>query len=183
MVPKQATINFFSFFELRKRCPKNQIKELEYFYSKHLKYRERLLILKKDAPVIDWEYYRQNVRSKNVPIVNELEKQYKSFCVPYPEDIYAKKFDELKAIVEVEVAEFIKQSNQRIAKYEERIATLKSMLPYDQMTWEDYCNLCPEEAPDFLNKPTFWPHNKEEQIGYVENEEDVMRRLYYKDYV
>lgn len=36
------------------------------------------------------------------------------------------------------------------------------------MTMEDFKDAYPEEALDPINKPTFWPHNKEEQLDYVD---------------
>lgn len=41
------------------------------------------------------------------------------------------------------------------------------MLPYDQMTMEDFKDALPELAVDPINKPTFWPHTPEEQLGHV----------------
>lgn len=35
------------------------------------------------------------------------------------------------------------------------------------MTMEDFKDAHPEIAIDPINKPTFWPHNEEEQLDYV----------------
>lgn len=43
------------------------------------------------------------------------------------------------------------------------IDALNSLLPFDQMTMEDFIDAYPSHGPDFLNRPTFWPHNPEEQ--------------------
>lgn len=37
------------------------------------------------------------------------------------------------------------------------------MLPFDQMTLEDFIDAYPSHGPDFLNRPTFWPHGAEDQ--------------------
>lgn len=34
------------------------------------------------------------------------------------------------------------------------------------MTLEDVKDMFPDQALDPLNKPTFWPHNPEEQLDY-----------------
>lgn len=65
----------------------------------------------------------------------------------------------------MEIKDFIKTSNEKIANYKEIYENLKSLVPFDQMTIEDYMETFPAYAPDFLNKPTFWPHNIEEQIN------------------
>lgn len=36
------------------------------------------------------------------------------------------------------------------------------------MTMEDFRDAHPDIAIDPLNKPTFWPHNAEEQLDYVD---------------
>ncbi|XP_039148877.1 nucleolar protein dao-5 isoform X2 [Drosophila simulans] len=38
------------------------------------------------------------------------------------------------------------------------------MRPYAEMTMEEFCFARPHLAPDFINKPTFWPHTPEEQM-------------------
>lgn len=55
------------------------------------------------------------------------------------------------------------ESNDRICCYTAEIEALKAMLPFDQMTMEDYIDAFPSHGPDFLNRPTFWPHGVEDQ--------------------
>ena len=43
-----------------------------------------------------------------------------------------------------EVQDFIKQSNTRIAGYETEVARLKSLLPFEQMTMEDFKDAYPD---------------------------------------
>lgn len=50
------------------------------------------------------------------------------------------------------------------------MANIKALLPYEQMTMEDYKDAFPEQALDPLNKPTFWPHTPDEHEGYVDPE-------------
>lgn len=56
-------------------------------------------------------------------------------------------------------------------RYEKEIAETKALLPYGQMTMEDFRDSYPDLAIDPINKPTFWPHDPEEQIDYVDPEE------------
>lgn len=37
---------------------------------------------------------------------------------------------------------------------------------------EDYKDAFPEEALDPINKPTFWPHAPEDQIGYAGDKDE-----------
>lgn len=54
-----------------------------------------------------------------------------------------------------------------ICRYKKQLADLAGLIPYDQMTMEDYRDAYPEDAVDPINKPTFWPHTPEEQLDYV----------------
>lgn len=53
-------------------------------------------------------------------------------------------------------------------RYEKEIAATKALLPYEQMTMEDYYEAYPDQALDPVNKPSFWPHEPEDQPGYVD---------------
>lgn len=41
--------------------------------------------------------------------------------------------------------------------------------PFDNMTLEEFADFFPENAINFVEDPTFWPHTPEEQIN--ENED------------
>ena len=68
-----------------------------------------------------------------------------------------------------EVRRFIAESNQRIKDHEAVLAKWASTLPYEEMTIEEYCEAHPDVGWN-PEKPTFWPHNPEEQLDYVEPE-------------
>ena len=36
-------------------------------------------------------------------------------------------------------------------------------MPFEEMTMDDFIDLYPDIAPNFITKPTFWPHTPEEQ--------------------
>lgn len=48
------------------------------------------------------------------------------------------------------------------------MAHIASLIPYDQMTMEDFKDAYPDLALDPINKPTFWPHTPEDQPDYEE---------------
>lgn len=62
----------------------------------------------------------------------------------------------------VEIEQFIKESNQRIASSTQEVERVKSLLPFSEMTMEDIRDAYPDVAinPD---KPTVWPHTPEAQ--------------------
>lgn len=71
--------------------------------------------------------------------------------------------EQITKCVEEEIKKYKEESNKRIAELQKKAEHLKSMKPYVEMTMEEFCLAHPNEAPDFINKPTFWPHIPEEQ--------------------
>jgi len=64
------------------------------------------------------------------------------------------------------VQEFITESNKRISQYQASIAKWDKVLPFEEMTMEDFAEAFPEQALDPVNRPTLWPHGPEDQPGY-----------------
>lgn len=55
------------------------------------------------------------------------------------------------------------------------MAHISSLIPYDQMTMEDFRDAYPEDAIDPINRPTFWPHSPDEQLGYEGDKDEPER--------
>jgi F-type H+-transporting ATPase subunit d len=60
------------------------------------------------------------------------------------------------------VQEYVKQSNNRIAAAQTELAKLAALLPYSEMTMEEFADAHPELAIN-SNAPTAWPHGPEDQ--------------------
>lgn len=91
-------------------------------------------------------------------MVDAFQKQYEALKVPYPADTVSAQVDAQRSQVDKDIKDFIATSNARIAELEKQIQHLKSMLPFEQMTMEDFKDAYPEQAIDPINNPTFWPH-------------------------
>lgn len=63
-----------------------------------------------------------------------------------------------------EIQQFIIESKQRINEYKCEKIKLENMIPFDEMTIEEYCLLFPDDCPNYIERPTFWPHEPEDQI-------------------
>lgn len=121
-------------------------------------------------PTIDWKYYKENVRKEHVKWVADFQKKYDAVDTMYV-DRYAlldisKYFGELTKETEqvkLDVAKYKQESEERIKCLEYKMKYLNEMDDYNGMTMEEFCCAHPDEAPDFRNKPTFWPHTEEEQ--------------------
>ena len=116
------------------------------------------------APKLDWAFYKARVPIAGM--VDKFQKEYEAIKIPFPADTVSSQIDAQASEVKKEVEEFKVSSEARIAEYKSQIAHLQSLLPYESMTMEDFADAHPEIAIDPINKPTFWPHNPEEQVGY-----------------
>lgn len=176
----QSSINWAAIAE---RVPPNQKTNFIAFKSKSDKYLRRwvrnwlsnnfpplirdscgfsVVVNPETPPKIDWAAYK-----KTVPVagmVDNFQKQYEALKVPYPADTITSQVDQQKQSVQKEIEQFVSSSKSRISEHEKAIAHLKSLLPYNQMTMEDYRDAFPEDALDPINRPTFWPHTPEEQL-------------------
>ncbi|XP_016967764.3 proteoglycan 4 [Drosophila biarmipes] len=157
--------------DLMKQVPSNQLKMFQMFAKKHEEYKDRVRKYPESLPPIDWEYYRQNVREEFVDWVKGYETKYDKLHSVFENrhamvdhKRYFEKVDEEAEVVKKAIAAYKAESNERIKKLTESLEFVKAMQPYDQMTMEEFCFARPHLAPDFINKPTFWPHTPEEQM-------------------
>ncbi|XP_016981236.1 proteoglycan 4 isoform X2 [Drosophila rhopaloa] len=156
--------------DLVKQVPPNQMKMFQMFSKKHEEYKDRVRKYPESMPTIDWDYYRQNVREEFVDWVKGYETKYDKMHSLF-ENRHAmvdhkRYFDQVDAEAEEvkkEISAYKAASNERIKKLSEQMEFAKGMHPYNNMTMEEFCFARPHLAPDFINKPTFWPHTPEEQ--------------------
>ncbi|XP_015595318.1 ATP synthase subunit d, mitochondrial [Cephus cinctus] len=155
---------------LAERVPEAEKPALAAFRAKSDQYLRRVQENPPEAPKIDWSFYQ-----KNIPIagmVEKFRKEYESLSIPYPADNYTKLVDAEAVEVEGNIKQFVQESNQRIEEYNTQISHLKSLIPFGQMTMEDFKDAYPEQALDPINNPTFWPHDPDSQLSAIENMPD-----------
>lgn len=92
-------------------------------------------------PAINWDMYKNKVPIQGM--VDSFQKQYEALKVPYPSDNVSSTIDQQKSEVQKDIDNFKNASKSRIGEYEKSISHLKSLLPYDQMTMEDYRDAFP----------------------------------------
>ncbi|EDW01090.1 GH20643 [Drosophila grimshawi] len=167
---KPKVCNKVSLTDLFNRVPPNQHKQLRVFANKNEEYKIRLRKYPPDLPRIDWQFYKENVRTDMVGWVEEFEHKYDKldsmFANRHNLIDHSKYFGEVTEQsneVVKDIKKFKEESNERIKKLQSKMDQLKSLRPYTEMTMEEFCLAHPDEAPDFINKPTFWPHTPEEQ--------------------
>ncbi|CAM4633284.1 unnamed protein product, partial [Lepidochelys olivacea] len=91
---------------------------------------QRLTSLPEKPPAIDWVYYKAAVAKAGM--VDEFEKKTKS------------------------AAEYVQASKSRIVQHEKQLEKFRTMIPFDQMTFEDLNEVFPETKLDKEKYP-YWP--------------------------
>ncbi|KAJ8924874.1 hypothetical protein NQ315_001029 [Exocentrus adspersus] len=171
MASKRIAKSAINWSELNARVPPHQRPQYLAFKSQSDAYLRRVLANPENLPQIDWSYYQQKVP---VPgMVEEFKKQYGALSIPFPPDTVSSQIDSLEKEIKNDIQKFKTESNARITEYKKQLAHLAGLIPYDQMTMEDYRDAFPEDALDPINRPTFWPHTPEEQLDYKEDKEEA----------
>ncbi|XP_017773779.1 PREDICTED: ATP synthase subunit d, mitochondrial [Nicrophorus vespilloides] len=155
----QSAINWAS---LAERVPEHQKNIFIAFKAKHDNYLRRVMANPESAPAIDWAFYKAKVPVAGM--VDDFQKQYTALNIPYPPDNVSGQIDTLEKEIKSDIAKFKVESSARIEEYKKQLAHLSSLIPFDQMTMEDYRDAYPEQALDPINRPTFWPHGFEDQL-------------------
>ncbi|XP_063701280.1 ATP synthase subunit d, mitochondrial [Culicoides brevitarsis] len=156
----QSAVNWAAFAE---RVHPSQRLQFNTFKNKSDKYLRAVQANPESAPAIDWAKYKKNIAVAGM--VDNFQKQYEALKVPYPVDKLTSEVDKQAKEVEVEIQQFIVESNKRIEEHKKELAHIASLLPFNQMTYEDFRDSYPEQALDPINRPTYWPHTPEEQPG------------------
>lgn len=162
----QSSVNWAS---LAERVPVEQKTNFLAFKSRSDKYLRAVLANPEQSPKIDWAAYKSKVPLAG--LVDQFQKSYEALKVPYPADNLSSEVDKLRSQLVGEIAKFKKESDARIASNQSEVERIKSLLPYAEMTMEDFRDAHPELALDPINKPTFWPHHPDIQPGYVDPNE------------
>lgn len=159
----QSSVNWQA---LAERVPVSQKTQFLAFKGRSDKYLRAVLENPEQSPKIDWAAYKSKI--PNAALVDSFQKSYDSLKVPYPVDNVTPQVEALRQKVTAKIATFKKESDARVAEHKSEIERIQALLPYGQMTMEDYYEAHPEEAIDTINKPTFWPHDEDIQPGYVD---------------
>lgn len=158
----QSSVNWSA---LGERVPVHQKSNFLAFKTRSDKYLRAVLANPEQSPKIDWSYYQSRI---GVPgLVETFRKAYEGLKVPYPSDTLSSQVEELRKEINADIQKFKAESVKRIAAHNAELERINSLLPYDQMTMEDFKDAHPELALNPLHKPTFWPHFPEDQLDYV----------------
>ncbi|KAK2586794.1 hypothetical protein KPH14_011819 [Odynerus spinipes] len=160
---------------IAERVPPHQKNLYAAFKAKSDQYLRRMMANPETTPQINWEYYRKNI---TIPgLVDKFKKEYESLKIPYPEDKYTSLVDAEEKNVVADIEKFRVECDSDIQKLTATIASLKAIMPYDQMTLEEFLEYHPEYIAGTAEKPSIWPHTPE----MIEAEE-VAKEAQVKDH-
>ncbi|KAB0796155.1 hypothetical protein PPYR_10216 [Photinus pyralis] len=162
----KSSINWAS---LAERVPESQKHLYQQFKSKSDSYLRKVTSLPENAPAIDWTTYKTRIPIKGM--VDDFQRQYEALKIPYPPNPKVAELDALEKETAADIEKFKQESSARISEYKKQLAYIASLIPIDQMTMEDYRDAYPETAFDPINRPTFWPHEPEDQTTAIEEKE------------
>ncbi|CAG9789307.1 unnamed protein product [Diatraea saccharalis] len=150
--------------ELEKRVPKEQKANFFAFKGKSDGYLRRVQANPPEPPKINWEAY-----NKMVPVpglVDKLKAEYEKFKVPFPEDNMSVKVDEQWKSLEPEIKSFCAEMQKNIDDASKELSRVRALPKFEDMTLEMFADMYPKIALNPVERPTFWPHDAEEQVGY-----------------
>lgn len=169
MASKRIAKSSVNWSALAERVPPHQKMNFIAFKSRADKYLRAVQANPEQSPKLDWSFYKNRIATPG--LVDSFQKSYENLKIPYPADPLSADVDKLRAQLKLDIVNFKKESDARIGKSQAEVKRIQSLLPYAQMTMEDYYDAHPEDAIDTLNNPTFWPHDAESQHDYVDPEE------------
>lgn len=149
-----------------------------------------------DLPKIDWTYYKKTIVTPG--LVDKFYKEYEAISVPYPTDKYTEAIDAeqkeiviciyfsfiiiLKLILLIKlilfnilqankIQSFIQEVNSQIAELQQNLDQIKNIIPFSEMTMEDYSDIQPEGTLRPDKEPTTWPHTEDSQEKFGEKDD------------
>ncbi|XP_066595815.1 ATP synthase subunit d, mitochondrial-like [Prorops nasuta] len=127
------------------------------FKAKSDTYLRQMQSYPESSPKIDWSFYSKTITAPG--FVDKFKKEYESLSIPYPADKYSSLIDSQEKETKTAVEQFKKEADEVIASLRQEIEKINALLPYTEMTMEDFALAHPDIAwnPD---KPTFWPHDR-----------------------
>ncbi|KAI5694683.1 hypothetical protein M8J76_009828 [Diaphorina citri] len=167
MAARRFTGSKINWSELTSRLTDADRPNFNTFKAKYDGYLRKVSALPEAPPKIDWALYKNKIP---VPgLVDQFQKQYEALQIPFPQDTETAKINEEERQTMAEIKKWIEESQVRIAGYKKEIEDEEALPPVSEMTMQEYCLAYPECSYD-PEKPTFWPHDEENQITKEDEE-------------
>ncbi|XP_062976331.1 ATP synthase subunit d, mitochondrial [Elgaria multicarinata webbii] len=155
MAGRRAALKAIDWMAFAERVPPNQKTMFNALKTRSDVLSSKLASLPETPPAIDWAFYKTAVAK--VGMVDEFEKKFKALKIAEPVDTQSAKINVQEQEADKSAAAFIQASKARIVEHEKELQKLRNMIPFEQMTLEDYHEAFPETRLDKEKYP-FWPH-------------------------
>ncbi|XP_060108752.1 ATP synthase subunit d, mitochondrial [Heteronotia binoei] len=155
MAGRRAALKAIDWVAFAERVPPNQKTMFNALKTRSDALSAKLASLPESPPDIDWAFYKRVVAKPGM--VDEFEKKYKAFKVPEPVDNETVKIETQEQEANKSAASYIQASKARVDQFEKELQKLKSMIPFEEMTYDDYYEAFPETKPDKEKYP-YWPY-------------------------
>jgi len=151
----RTSIDWAAFSE---RIPSSEKPKFHQFKAKADGYTQKMMSYPEKPPAIDFSMYRNRV--PNRALVDEFEKQFNSLKVPYPADKFTVQVDEQEKNLDTHLKEYKEIVDLTIQYYNKQAQWWKDMMPFVEMTREDFHDYFPDPKYDPYQTPSFWPHDE-----------------------
>ncbi|KAM6317258.1 ATP5H synthase, partial [Podargus strigoides] len=155
MAGRRAAIKAIDWAAFAERVPPNQKAMFNALKTRNDALSARLAALPEKPPTIDWSHYKAVIAKAGM--VDEFQKKFSALKIPEPVDTQTAKIDAQEQEATKSGAEYVQASKARVAQYEQQLQKLRSMIPFEQMTLEDFHEAFPETRLDKEKYP-YWPH-------------------------
>ncbi|XP_008315726.1 ATP synthase peripheral stalk subunit d, mitochondrial [Cynoglossus semilaevis] len=155
MAGRRVALKAIDWVAFAERVPANQKAMFNALKTRSDAISAKLSSLPEAPAAIDWNFYKTTVANR--AMVDDFEKKFKALQVPQPTDTQTSTINAEEAEANKGAAAYIEASNARIAHYEKELDKLKNMIPFEQMTVEEFNDYFPETKLDMVKYP-YWPH-------------------------
>lgn len=169
----RRAIKLVNWQAVSERVPETQRNLFNAYKAKSDLYLRRMQANPETPPKINWDYYRKALATP--ALADKFQKDYESYKVPFPADKYTSQIEAREKAVEKEIEDFRQKCKEAEKDYLATIAALEAIMPYDQMTMEDFLEVHPEYETGTVENPSIWPHTEETkklERGEYEEESD-----------
>ncbi|CAB3245830.1 unnamed protein product [Arctia plantaginis] len=115
-------------------------------------------------PKINWDEFKKGI--PDAALVDKFMSEYNSLKVPYPADTLSAEVDKQWKALQPEIKKYCDDIQAIIMKSKKELKRIHALPKFNEMTMEMYYDMFPDLALDPVNRPTFWPHVPDEQLGY-----------------
>ncbi|CAL1280175.1 unnamed protein product [Larinioides sclopetarius] len=137
MASKRFVRSAIDWAAFTQRVPPSEKLKFQAFKAKVDGYTKKLMSYPEKCPSIDFQMYRS--RLPNPAMVDEFEKQFNAVKIPYPAD---------------KLTPLIDEQEKKVVQW------WKDMMPFDEMTMDDFKDYFPDPKLDVYETPNFWPHDE-----------------------